>query len=263
MMVQTFCIAPFQFLVVIPVMFKDAFKVFKLSFENLWIYACIAGGLLAFYISYHEAFSQVYFLYVAIFFLNLLAIEYFDFAKINLKNSVQYILLVLSFCTTLFMYTNFGGSGIRQLLFNYDILEKYPYNYIVKAEDEQAGQYLNQNMTYQDMFITNRTHTGANDGLSNVYTCFSGRQAYMEGYKYTVSNMGVSKEIVQERLDTVGAIFGIYGQEIKDASWIKQTCQELSIPYIVYSSQFEGNTENLENFEVVYNKGTVTIYKIY
>ena len=264
MVLQTICMAPFQTLTVFPKMICDVFRIFRLSFEKLWFYAAIAGGTLAFFITYHEAFSQVYFIYVAIFFLNLLAVEYFDFTKVRFRCIIHYGLIVLSCVTTLFFYTNFGGSGIRQYLFHYDILEKYPYNWCIKAEDELAGIWLKENMADDELFITNRTHTGQGEGLSNVYTCYSGKQSYMEGFKYTVSNMGIDWETqVKPRVENVGKIFGVYDQRTASAREISKICTENSIRYAVYSAQFESDTSGIENFPVVFENGTVKIYKIY
>lgn len=264
MVAQFICMAPFQTFTVLPKMLRDAFRLFKLPFEKLWFYAAITGGALAFFITYHEAFSQVYFIYVAVFFLNLLAVEYFDFSCFKLKKAVSYLLIVLSCFTTLCFYINFGGSGIRQFLFHYDVLEKYPYTWCIKAEDELAGQYLAENMAEGELFVTNRTHTGVGEGLSNVYTCFSGRQSYMEGFKYTVSNMGIDFETqVRGRLDNVGSIFGIYDTAQASSEEIQTLCKNLGIRYAVFSTQFEGVQDSLENFEKVFSQGTVTVYKIY
>jgi len=256
--------APFQSVTVFPGMLRDLFRIFKLTFEKLWFYAAVAGGILAFFITYHEAFSQVYFIYVAIFFMNLLAVEYFDFTKFRFKYIIHYGLIVLSCITTLFFYTNFGGSGIRQYLFHYDILEKYPYKWCVKAEDELAGQWLKENIADGELFVTNRTHTGQGEGLSNVYTCYSGRQSYMEGFKYTVSNMGTDWETqVKPRVENVGRIFGTYSQPVATADKIADICTDNNIRYAVFSTQFEGDTSGIENFSLVFEDRTVKIYKIY
>ena len=263
MLLQTFCIMPFQFVTVFPKMIKDLFRLFKLSFEKLLFYAAAVGGVLAYFLTYHEAYSQVYFLYVAIFFFNLLAIEYFDFTKLKIKNIVSYALIALSCFTTLVFYVNFGGSGLRQFAFHTNIIEKPEYRFVMKAEDENAGNYLRENMQDGELFITNRIHTGAGEGLSNVYTCFSGKQAYMEGFKYTVSNMGISWNEVSPRLKKVGKVFGINGERMVQWDEILEMCKEDNIRYVVYSSQFEGETEELEKFETVFDEGTVKIYKLY
>ena len=263
MVLQTVCIAPFQSVVVLPKMLSDAFKITRLSFEKLWFYACIAGGILGFFLTEHEAFSQVYFVYTAIFFLNLLAVDYFPFDRIKPKNIIAYGLLVLSCATAVFMYTNFGGSGIRQFLFHYNVLEKYDYPFVVKAEDEAAGMYLRENMQAGELFITNRTHTGAGEGLSNVYTCFSGRPSYMEGFKYTVSNMGVEWRQVDRRLQLVGKVFGIYDQQAASLDEIIRLCKKHNIRYVVYSSQFEGDISAFSGLEPVFSDNSAVIYKIY
>ena len=263
MVLQTVCIAPFQLVVVLPKMLSDAFKITRLSFEKLWFYACIAGGILGFFLTEHEAFSQVYFIYTAIFFLNLLAVDYFPFDMIKPKSIIAYGLLALSCATAVFMYTNFGGSGIRQFLFHYNVLEKYDYPFVVKAEDEAAGMYLRENMQAGELFITNRTHTGAGEGLSNVYTCFSGRPSYMEGFKYTVSNMGVEWRQVDRRLKLVGKVFGIYDQQAASLDEIIRLCKKHNIRYVVYSSQFEGDISAFSGLEPVFLDNSAVIYKIY
>ena len=260
---QTFCIMPFQFITVVPKAVMDLFHLFKLSFEKLLFYAAAVGGVLAYFLTWHEAYSQVYFLYVGIFFFNMFAVEYFDFTKFKIKNIISYALIALSCFTSLVFYINFAGSGLRQFGFHTNIIEKPEYRFVMKAEDENAGEYLRENMEDGELFITNRTHTGAGEGLSNVYTCFSGKQAYMEGFKYTVSNMGVSWDIVSERLEKVGKVFGVYDEEQAQWDEILEICKENNIRYAVYSSQFEGETAELERFETVFDEGTVKIYKLY
>ncbi len=259
MLFQTFCMMPFTFTIFIFNAFKSVFSYKNLSYLNLFSYAVGIGGMIAYFFSYHEAYSQVYFFYIAFFFITLVAVDKFEFKKLNIKNAPLYILLILSLLTSIFFYLNFTGSGLRQVLYNHDIIQKYPYPYIVKAEDELAGEYLKGVNEENAMFITNRTHTGASEGLSNVYTAFSGMQSYMEGHKYTLSNMGVSIDIIGHRYSVINTIFS------KDTSLedIIALCKDNNIMYIVYSSQFEGDTQQLEALLKVFNDDTVTIYKAY
>ena len=259
MIIQTVCIAPIQTVTVVPRMLRDTGKLFTLSFDDLFRYACIVGGILAFFLTSHEAFSQVYFIYVAIFFMNLVTCREFTFRKLNtVPGAVSRGALGLSMLTAMFMLINFGGSGIRQVLFNTDMLEKFPYPFVVKSEDELAGEFLREHMSEDDLFITNRIHTGAGEGLSNVYTCFSGKRSYMEGFKYTASNMGVEWKDIKPRYDMVTHTFdGIYSPNT-----IVRACQKRGIRYIVYSSQFEGDCENLINCSLVFDRGSVRIYEV-
>ncbi len=258
MLIQSVCIAPFTLPIFALSGVKKLFNFKSLDFPQLFGYAVGVGGFVAFFVSYHEAFSQVYFLYIALFFITLIAVKEFKFDKINIKNAPFYLLLIASVATSVFLYVNLLGSGLRQYLFHYDILPKYPYEYIVKSEDELAGEYLRSVQIEDDMFATNRTHSGYKEGLSNVYSAFSGMQGYMEGFKYAISNMGVSWDIVEQRIAVNDALFN--AQTSVDE--IKTLCEENGITYLVYSSQFEGSSEQLEALPLVFEDGTVKIYKV-
>ncbi len=258
MFVQSICIAPFTLPVFIISVFKKILNFRNLTFTELYCYAIGIGGFMAFFLFYHEAFSQVYFLYIALFFVTLIAIKEFAFEKIKLKSAPFYLLLIASITTSVFLYINLVGSGLRQYLFHYNILEKYPYPVTVKSEDELAGEFLREIKTQDDMFATNRTHTGYKEGLSNVYSAFSGMQGYMEGFKYAISNMGVSWDIVEGRIAVNNLLFS----SGTDPQQIRELCAANGITYLVFSSQFEGSIAHLAGFQVVFQDGTVTIFKI-
>lgn len=78
----------------------------------------------------------------------------------------------------------------------------------LSAGDEAAAAALAEILPAggDAVFVTNRIHSGrALEGLSNVYTGLSGRQSWMEGFKYARSNLGVSLEEVLARLEAVRA----------------------------------------------------------
>lgn len=68
----------------------------------------------------------------------------------------------------------------------------------------------------------------ASDGISSLYTAMSGRQAYMEGYTYAVTNMGVSEAVVAQKQAVNTALF--------DASTapeeVLRLCAENGIDYL-------------------------------
>ncbi len=258
--ISAICISPFTVSIFIYSCFKKIFKFKILDFFTLSCYAVSIGGFLAFFITAHQAFSQVYFLYIALFFINLIAIKEFDFSKKSFINYSLYLVLSISFITTMFLYINIIGSGLRQMLFHYDIIEKYEYKTIIKSEDELAGIFLNENLEENELFLTNRI-TDYSPELSNVYTCFSGRQTYLEGYKYTVSNMGLSKDFPDVYLmhENVDMVFNLD----TDIKIIIDFCKENKIKYIVFSKQATGENSHLEDLEIVFNKDTVVIYKVY
>ena len=67
---------------------------------------------------------------------------------------------------------------------------------LVTAADEEAMRWLADNSAPDDVFATNRTSGTPEmiDAISNVYTAFSGRQAYLEGWTYAMTNMGVDPD---------------------------------------------------------------------
>ncbi len=257
MSVQLFCISPFTVSVFSVSTIKSILGFKRLDFFNLFCFAVGIGGVVAFFFTSHPSSSQVYFLYIALFFIHLIAIRDFDFKKKNAITVVGYCILGISLITTVFLYVNLVGSGFRQFLYHYDIIEKYDYANISKSEDELAGEFLKENMEKDELFLTNRIDDSSPQ-LSGVYTCFSGRQAYLEGYKYTVSNMGGTDDFpdVFAMHANVEMIFSAD----TDIETIKSFAQQHNIKYIVYSSQAVGDTAQFDNLEKVFEDGSVTIY---
>ncbi len=257
MVAQSICIAPFSMPIFIKSGFVSLINFKKLSFESLLCYAVGVGGLIAFFFYHHESQSQVYFLYIALFFINLIAIKEFAFAKISKKNIINYSLLAISLITCVFLYVNLTGSGLRQYLFNYDVLLKHNYPLdTIYADDELAGEYLRSVATKDDMFATNRINS-SQGLLSNVYTAFSGMQCFMEGNRYTISNMGLSQAAASERLGLNSAIF----VDNTPHEEIFNICKEHGITYLVFTNRQEANIENMQYFELVFNSGEVYVFK--
>ena len=166
----------------------------------------------------------------------------------------------MGLATTVVLVINFTGSGMRQLGRNLDIIPKYPYVSTVRAGDEEAMIWMRENTEQDAVFATNRIHTMANtnDGISSIYSALSGRQAYMEGYTYAITNMGVSEKVVSEKRAVNEALFSAQ----TTGEQISQLCKENGIDYLVYSTQYEGDTEQLSGFPCVFSNEDVEIYKI-
>ncbi len=257
MLLQSVLISPF----VVPIFFLSAIKSLKnfrsLSFVDLFLYAVGFGGLVAFFFFHHESLSQVYFLYVALFCINIVAIREFRFEKPSRRNLFNYSMLAISLVTSVFLYVNMAGSGLRQYLFNLDILPKHDYWYeSSSAADERAGEFLRSMAQPDDMFATNRVYS--NGGLlSNVYTAFSGMQCFMEGNRYTISNMGLSEQVANERSELNATLF--YDESSYEE--ILAVCAEHGIDYLVYYDLQHGNKANMQGFEQVFADENVSIYK--
>ena len=142
--------------------------------------------------------------------------------------------------TTLCMVLALGGKGAA-------MLARMPEGGLytpgaVTALDEQAGQWLRDHAPDGTVFLTNRTSglpdpdPAGQDGISNVYTAFSGVQCYMEGWTYAVSNMGVSPEEVGRRRTLTDTVF----DPATPADVREDLCREAGVTCLVWARRWPG-----------------------
>lgn len=255
--VQTFLSAPAQFLLYLSSLWYALKNLFHLDADHLFLHACTAGGLLAYYLFRHPHFSQLYFLFLAIFCINMLACGRLDTLNWNKAKQSDHpvirriwitaagVLCTIGVLSSGFFYIHLVGSGILQFGRNLGLLEKYNYYPTVSvmiADDENAARWLYENTSPDDMFATNRIHTGIRrEGLSNVYSALSGRQAFMEGYQYAETNMGVDLNVIQHRLEENTVLF----DKNSSKQEILEICQKHGITYLLYSLQQSAITPEL------------------
>ena len=249
-------------------------QLLRLDARQLLPTACAVGGLLAFFLFNHPAMSQVYFLLMAVFFFDLLAVEELAHLSLPDEKAAKHLprlihrvwlwgtaaLACIGLITAGFTYVNLCGSGLRQLLRNYDVWEKYPYECVMTADDEAAAAWLRENTDAATCrFATNRIHTGGRlEGISNLYSALSGRQGFMEGFQYAVTNMGVSEKAVAERLTVNDLLFSADST----AEEILAACREWGITHILYSRQMIGDESQLTALPCVYCGPDVRIYAV-
>lgn len=257
-MLHVFLMQPFQFPLYCKGLWQDVRHLRRLDAPRLFANGVVAGGFLAFFLFWHPSYSQLYFALIAIFFLNLLAVDQLGKLKTKPGRALVKLYGAVALATTAVLAVNFAGSGARQLGRNLDVLEKYPYASTATAQDEAAMAWLRENAPQDAVFATNRIHSMANasDGISSLYTALSGRQAYMEGYTYAVTNMGVSEAVVAEKQAVNAALF----HAATPPEDVARLCRENGITYLVCSAQYPGNTEQLSALELVYENSQVQIY---
>ncbi len=244
----------------------------KINQERMLCYAAGIGGVLAYFIFYHPHMSQNYFLYTGIFFFSILAVSNVKYlhlhqaAKTKMRKFCQRAFVgtvaffaLLGLVTAGFLYINLVGSGARRFATNIGMLEKYPYDVVANADDAAGMVWLREHMPAEAMFATNRIHTGARqDGISNLYSGLSGRQGFMEGFQYAVTNMGVSEASVHERQEANTALFS----EDSSQQEILRLCEQWGIQYLVFSSQMEGDESQLSFLPLVFDSDTLRIYEL-
>lgn len=274
--VQSCLAMPAAFPLYVRGLLGDVRRLPRLEPERLFFNAVAVGGLLAYFCFNHPHGSQVYFLFTALFFIHLLAVDATRYLRLVPSTGAQKtahkvgglahrafvaivaLLAAVGAATALLLYVHLGGSGARQLARIQGWIPKYPYDVVMNADDEAAMLWLQQNSAPSDMFTTNRIHTGARlEGISNLYSAFSSRQAFMEGFQFTVTNMGVSKEEVARRLAVYDQMF----MQTTPPEQVVQLCRENSIRFVVFSSQLPGTEDNLTELQQVYTSPTVRIYQ--
>lgn len=214
----------------------------------------VAGGVLAYLLFWHPSYSQVYFVLVAILFINLLAVDRITYIKKNIFGKIIAALGIIGIVTSAVLCVNFIGSGTRQLARNLDIIPKYPYEVLAKSQDEEAMMWLKDNSDKSAKFATNRVGGG---GISNIYSALSERQAFMEGYTYAITNMGVSEQVVKQKQNINAALFDANTQ----AEQVSKLCRENNIDFLVISEQAPYDTKQLTQCALVYENADVKIYK--
>ncbi len=270
---QSFLMMPAQFPLFARGMGRDARRFASLPPERLLFNAVAIGGLLAYFLFVHPSMSQVYFLFAAVFFVNLLAVDNIEYLRWPAKNSPKgfkttcqkVFVCGVAVCgavgvlTTGFLYVNMIGSGARQLAWDLGIVEKYPYAVVVTPDDEAAMLWLRDNSPQDAMFATNRIHTeGHAEGISNLYSAFCERQGYMEGFQYAKTNMGVDEKTIVKRIQTNDALFS----PATEPEQVVQLCREAGIDYLVYSTQYPGTDTQMSEMVLVYDSPMVRIYQL-
>lgn len=210
-LLQTVLFAPAAAPIALCGLVRDACRLPRLSLAKLFAAACAVGGFLAFYLFDHESMSQIYFAFAGFFFLCLLAAEYLPALVRRVRTWKKPLRAAVLSGFVLFAAVGFASSVFQDLYFAGSALQNPSENGkdlpLTAAQAETADRLFE--LGDDTLFLTNRIHTGRHlEGLSNVYTGLSGRQCYMESFKYAVSNMGVSQDEVHRRLDVLRAVFG-------------------------------------------------------
>ncbi|MEG1446302.1 MAG: hypothetical protein RSC58_03445 [Ruthenibacterium sp.] len=257
--VHIFCMQPLQTPLFVSGLWQDVKQFWRLPAERLLANGVIAGGMLAYFLYWHPNSSQIYFALIAIFYLNLLAVDRANQIKSGIFKKILAVCAVIGFVTTIIFSVIIIGSGTRQLARNLGLALQTSAASFTTSGDEEAMNWLHDNTPVTAQFATNRIHSTAdnNDGISNVYSALSGRQAYMEGYSYAITNMGVAEAIVTQKKNNNAALFSA----ATSPEIIQTICRENGIQYLVYSAQYPGDTAQLSQCERVFANDAVQIFK--
>ncbi len=264
--IQSFMMAPAVFIMWVITGIYDLVNIKKISLFNLLLHSTIFGGFIAFYIFEHYSSSQIYFANIALFCMGLLFIEsvfkLFN-SKLSCKNIFNYFTKFLKITISILCSVGI----ITSILFCFYLIKSVPnyllgtsvdqYHIPLNKDEEVACKWLSDNMSDDKLFATNRMHTGNSlEGLSNVYTGLSGKQAYCESFKYAVSNMGDQGGEVYNKYYKMCDLFN----PTKSQNDIEKICKECNISYIIFNPLSPGSDINLQFMDVVFQQNNIKIY---
>jgi len=262
---QSFFMAPAVMAVWFCTAVYDLFHLAKSSRLRLMLHAVVVGGFAAFYIFEHYSSSQIYFANIALFcagvmFADSIVKVWENKDKINIKWLVKALSAVCAAVFAVGIATN-GCFAVYLVQSSNDYLTgkgTSEYHISVTAAEEQACSWLSQQMTEDMYFATNRMHTGySQEGLSNIYSGFLGRQAYCESFKYAVSNMGDHGGVVYDKYYQMCNLF----DETKAQQDIEQLCRQCNIHYIIFNPLSPGTDKALQFMPVVFEQDGIKVYK--
>lgn len=173
----------------------------ELPFSRLTVNAAVLGGLLAYFIFHHYSASQQYFLLAAFLFMWFCALDTLSFLhtpasggmpRAALRRAGRWTagaLACLSLVCTALTLAPVGRKGVQVALRCTGLRPQYPYTVQTAAPgDEQAALWLRAHMRPDEVFAVNRNakDPAAGDGIWHYYTAVSGRQAYVESWRYSM-----------------------------------------------------------------------------
>lgn len=167
------------------------------------------------------------------------------------------ILGAAALCSTVLGLGCYVRTGLGQLQSTIGWSDPHVTDDYWTAGDEEAMLWLRQNAPQDAMFATNRTsHTPeVLDAISNGYSAMSQRQAYMEGWTYAMTNMGVDRGVLEHKQNINAALFS--GCTAQEAAALGE--QE-HIRYLVLAKRWPGTPP--QTLTPVFENDDVAIYAL-
>ena len=255
---DAFLMMPFQFVLWLRSVPGALRHLPTLDPAHILLHAGTVGGFLAYHIFWHESSSQVYFALFAMICMTLLAVEQLPkLRRFSLMTAAGWVCGAAGLLTTVCMALALCRIGGTQLVRTAGLAEPASAPNAATASDEEAALWMRDNLPAGTVFATNRTSStpppADEDGISNLYTAFSGVQCYMEGWTYAMSNMGVEQSIVEHRRAVVSRLF----DGSADAETLTALCEEEGIDCLVWSRRFGGSAPALSP---VFENADVAVY---
>ena len=258
---DSFLMMPFQFVLWLRGVPAALRQLPRLDPAHTLAHAATVGGFLAYHLFWHESSSQIYFALFAMLCMTLLAVEQLPrLRRISPFSLIGWLCGAAGLCTAVCMALALCRGGTAQLLRTAGLRARAEAPAAVTANDEAAAAWLRDNAPAGTVFATDRTSSApppaSEDGISNVYTAFSGVQCYLEGWTYAMSNMGVEASVVEHRRAVVAALF----DPADDPEQVTELCRREGITCLVDSKRWPGQV--CAGLTPDYENADVAIYRI-
>ena len=255
---DVFCMMPLQFLLWASDVPDALRRLFTLDPARILSNGVVVGGFLGYHIFYHTSSSQVYFSLVAMIFMTLLSVEPLERLRGAgvVRKGIVGVVGAAALVSTVVMVGCYTVRGVRQLAATAGLTQTETTQDYWTAGDAEAMDWLRAHDDGTALFATNRTsHTPeVLDAISNGYSALSGCPAYLEGWTYAMTNMGVDREVITGKIYVNDALFG--GCDYDTAQSL--AAQE-NIRYLVQAKRWPGKAP--QDMPAVFENDDVAIYE--
>lgn len=255
---DVFCMMPLQFLLWASDVPDALRRLFTLDPARILANGVVVGGFLGYHIFYHTSSSQMYFSLVAMIFMTLLSVEPLERLRGAgvVRKGIVGVVGTAALVSTVVMVGCYTVRGVRQLAATAGLTQTETTQDYWTAGDAEAMDWLRAHDDGTALFATNRTsHTPeVLDAISNGYSALSGCPAYLEGWTYAMTNMGVDREVITGKIYVNDTLFG--GCDYDTAQSL--AAQE-NIRYLVQAKRWPGKAP--QDMPAVFENDDVAIYE--
>lgn len=260
------CMAPFHFFLWIKTLPDSIRHLPRLDPARILLNGITVGGFLAYHLYYHTSSSQMYFALIALLAMSVLAVEPFgalvDAVREHRQRGgyrfVLYLAGAAALLSCLCISANHLWRAAQQMSVTTGLQAPAADGRALTPADEAAMLWLRENADESAVFATNRTSStpALTDAITNGYSAFSQRQAYMEGWSYAMTNMGVDGSILEHKQWANDLLF----TETTAPDEIVRVCADEKIDYLVYAKVWPGGVN--PGLTPAYENEEVAIYRI-
>lgn len=223
-------------------------------------------GIIANYVFMQDGNSQIYFILVAIPFIELGAFKYLIENSGTMKRTFKFFLqclLIVSVFTSFFMLLKICG---RSVLRTFEVLNFKMGNIVselnssfnlITLKEYEAMKWLKEHSDEKDVILTDRQFNNekTEDPLSRFffYSTFSNRQMFLEGWYYHFKERN---EILDTKIDLVE---NFYSGKMKNLDEVKKQ----KIKYVIVSEFVNPDFEHYNEFlNLEYENDDIKVYRV-